>query len=216
MFQLEKIKIFRRKHFSVDLGFLPEILRKIYFKFKDKNLLTSNAVTIHGLDNITIIGLLKVGVDSVGFMDHHDRTLLRIQGKLKVQGNFSVGKGCRFDIGKNAMVSLGSGYMGPNTTLVIMHELKIGDGCAISWDCQFLDDDFHAISYHGKPAERPNCISVGHHVWIGSKVTILKGSHIPDGSVIAAGSIVKSQFYEENTLIAGNPAKVVRRNISWK
>ena len=64
-------------------------------------------------------------------------------------------------------------------------------------------------------AERDNRIVIGSHVWIGSRVSVLKGSVIPDGCVVASSSVVKSIFTEKNALIAGNPAKIVRQNVSW-
>ncbi len=95
-----------------------------------------------------------------------------------------------------------------------MHKLKIGDNCAISWNCQFLDEDFHEIKYQGKK-ETPEEIIIGNKVWIGSNVCVYKGTFIPNGCVIASNSVVKGGFEEENVLIAGNPAKVIKRNISW-
>ena len=96
-----------------------------------------------------------------------------------------------------------------------MHELVIGDNCAISWDCQFLDEDFHNISYSGK-RKVENSIIIGDNVWIGCGVKIYKGTVIPNGCVIASDSIVKGAFYVENSLIGGNPAKTIKENIEWK
>ena len=84
-----------------------------------------------------------------------------------------------------------------------------------SWDCQFLDDDFHEISYLGKiPTD--NSIIIGDNVWIGCGVKIYKGTKIASGCVVASNSIVKGVFDIENTLIAGNPAKIIKENIIWK
>lgn len=53
-------------------------------------------------------------------------------------------------------------------------------------------------------------IKVGNNVWIGAAVTILKGANIGSGSIVAANSVVLSGDYHENSLIAGNPARVVK------
>ncbi|MBG6109882.1 acetyltransferase-like isoleucine patch superfamily enzyme [Flavobacterium sp. CG_9.10] len=97
-----------------------------------------------------------------------------------------------------------------------MHNLTIGDNCTISWDCQFLDEDFHEICYQGKKQQQNNSISIVNNVWIGCGVKIYKGAVIPSGRVIASNSIVKGIFTSKNTLIGGNPAKVVKEDISWK
>jgi acetyltransferase-like isoleucine patch superfamily enzyme len=110
---------------------------------------------------------------------------------------------------------LGSGYINANTKLVIMHGLKIGHKVAIAWDCEFLDEDFHELSWEGK-RDRDKVIEIGDHVWIGSNVRVLKGVKIGKNNVVAAGSVVTKSFTEENVLIAGNPAKIIRTGIDWK
>jgi acetyltransferase-like isoleucine patch superfamily enzyme len=215
MTTLRKLGKFRAECRSVRAALIPALIRHALFKLRGKNILASNRVTIYGLENMTIEGTLKVGLTYVGFMDHHDRTLLRIKGKLRFKGDFSIGKGCRLDVGEGATVEFGTGFINPNTTLIIMHGLKVGAGCSIAWGCQLLDEDFHAISYPGKSHAGERGIVIGSRVWIGSNVSVLKGSVIPDGCVVAANSVVKSRFTEKNALIAGNPAKVVRQNVSW-
>lgn len=96
-----------------------------------------------------------------------------------------------------------------------MHGLTIGNGCAIAWGCQFIDEDFHEVIYEGKRNIEKNDIVIGDNVWIGCNVIILKGASVARGSVVAAGSIVNSKFEEENVLIAGNPAKIVRHGVVW-
>ena len=51
---------------------------------------------------------------------------------------------------------------------------------------------------------------VGNDVWIGQNVTILPGVHIEDGAIIGANSVVGSDV-EPYTIIAGNPAKAIRK-----
>ncbi len=52
-------------------------------------------------------------------------------------------------------------------------------------------------------------IIIGENCWIGSKVTVLDGVTIGNGCVIAAGSVVTKSF-EENLVIGGIPAKVIK------
>jgi len=53
-------------------------------------------------------------------------------------------------------------------------------------------------------------VSIGHHVWIASGVTILPGVNISEGTVIAAASVVHKST-EANDIIAGNPARFIRK-----
>jgi acetyltransferase-like isoleucine patch superfamily enzyme len=58
-------------------------------------------------------------------------------------------------------------------------------------------------------------VEVGNHVWIGYRVLINKGVVIPENTIIGTGAVVTKSFTEENTVIAGVPAKVVKRNVNW-
>lgn len=59
-------------------------------------------------------------------------------------------------------------------------------------------------------------VYIGDHVWCGNSVILLKGSKISNDSVIATGSVVCGITSEPNSIIGGNPAKVIKKGISWK
>jgi acetyltransferase-like isoleucine patch superfamily enzyme len=171
---------------------------------------------IKGLQNISTEGGMLSLILSNGPMDGDGVTRFDVQGKLRVFGDFAVGRGCLFDIRSTGTVELGHGsYINCRTQMVIKHGLRIGKECSISWECQFLDDDFHHLFYEGQRKYEHNDITIGDRVWIGSRVSIYKGTTIPRGCVVASNSVVKGVFTEENALLAGNPARVIKRNVSW-
>ncbi len=199
-------------------GALYLIARYTYTKwFKQKAIFMSFNSKFVNLKNAQINGMLKVGLDSVGFSVNDDLTLINLKGILEINGTCSIAKGTRLDIGSKAKVTIGDqSYINPRCTIVIMHNLVVGNKCAISWNCNILDEDFHEIMYQGKKNDISKSIEIGNHVWIGSNCSIYKGSKIADGCVVAANSIVRGVFSEENCLIMGSPAKIVKRNINWK
>lgn len=54
-------------------------------------------------------------------------------------------------------------------------------------------------------------IRIGKNVWIGANAVILPGVEIGDNCIIAAGSIVTKSFKENNLVIGGNPARVIKK-----
>ncbi len=53
-------------------------------------------------------------------------------------------------------------------------------------------------------------IRIGDDVWAGANVTILKGARIGAGSIVATGAVVLAGDYPARSLLAGNPARVVK------
>ncbi|MHC1738164.1 MAG: DapH/DapD/GlmU-related protein [Ignavibacteriaceae bacterium] len=213
---IQKLLNFHKKCRIAEGNFFLILTKHLRYKAHGKNILAHPSTKIVNLQNVTVNGSLSIGMDYVGFTNKGDRTFLRVNGKLIVNGNHIINKGCRFDIHENATVELGdSSYINPNSLFVISHSLKIGDNCAISWNCQFLDEDFHHISYPGRKESSGRGIVIGNRVWIGSNSVILKGTVIPDGCVIAANSVVRGSGFSPNSLIAGNPAKTIKTDVSW-
>ena len=79
-----------------------------------------------------------------------------------------------------------------------------------------MDTDFHKIrNGQGEVINHNRPVMIGNNVWVGCRCTILKGTIINDGNVIAAGSVVSGKQISQNAIIGGNPLKVMRNNISW-
>lgn len=214
---MRKIISLYRKCSKVESIFVLSLIKYLKYKwYFSKNITPHHSVTIKGVANIFSDFPLSIGMEYVGFSHKSDITFLNICGRLQINGSYSIGRGCRFDIAEKAIVNIGKGgYINVNSTFIIMHGLTIGDNCIISWGCQFLDEDFHRIEYEGQK-KVANEIVIGNNVWIGCGVKIYKGTRIPDGSVIAANSVVRGVFTKKNVLIGGHPAKIIKEKINWK
>ena len=51
---------------------------------------------------------------------------------------------------------------------------------------------------------------IGNDVWIGNRALVLQGVNVGDGAIVGAGSVVTKDV-EPYTIVAGNPAKVIRK-----
>lgn len=95
--------------------------------------------------------------------------------------------------------------------------IVVGDNSLFSNSIELHTTDYHTvIGILGEGRiNPPKSITIDSHVWIGLRTIVLKGCHIASNNVIGAGSLVASSFEETNTIIAGNPAKIIKRNINW-
>jgi acetyltransferase-like isoleucine patch superfamily enzyme len=213
---MSQILKFIQKCRESESAVLPVLLRTIYYRLRGKNLVVNNRVIVRGLENIvTGGGLVSIGMQYLGFTHKYDRTVINVDGRLEFTSKCSIAKGCRFDIGKGAVARFGEGVTGADVSFVIVNGLEVGDGFLIAWGSKFLDDDYHEIDFPGRKEKRDKRIIIGDHVWIGMNVIVLKGSRIPNGCVVASGSVVTKAFEKENCLIGGNPAKVIKENVTW-
>lgn len=77
---------------------------------------------------------------------------------------------------------------------------------------KIVDNDSHRISIDViERRKTPNSapIIIGDNVWVGMNALILKGVEIGENAIVAAYSVVTKNV-PENTLVAGNPAKILK------
>ncbi len=202
------------------MGIPQRLLHKLtmYRQFGKQAVFACQPITYRGVGTLTIYdnGGLHLGWPQTGFTQKNDPILINNNGLIAIKGKVEIAAGCRIDItNEKAIFSIEDSYINCNALIIISECLTINSGCSVSWGCQFLDDDFHEIHYEGKKNQAGG-IELGKHVWVGCNVKIYKGVRIADGCVIASDSVVKGVFEEKNCLIAGNPAKVIKQNISWQ
>lgn len=189
-------------------------LRYIAYRLQGRRIIASSRARIRGVSNITTSGPLYIGTERGGLAHPKQWTVLDVRGSLIFKSYYSIGRGCVLDIGPGAVCQFGNGYVNCDTKFVIRYGLKVGEGTAIAWGCQFLNSDFHHLDWEGRQA-RPHNIEIGDHVWIGCNVVVLKGVRIANNVVVAANSVVTRSCDEEHVMLAGSPARIVKRNVTW-
>ena len=95
-------------------------------------------------------------------------------------------------------------------------EIIIGKNCMLSTKILIYGTDYHSIlDLEGRLLNYGKKVVIGDNCWIGNDVKITKKAFIPNNTIVGIGSVVSSKFEEENTVIAGNPAKVVKRGVKF-
>ncbi len=110
-------------------------------------------------------------------------------------------------------------YFNEPLDIIVSEEtnLVIGRDSMFSKGVSIMTTDHHPI-YDVNTLERINhakSIYIGDHVWIGQDSTILKGTKIDSGSIIGASSVVAGSSIPNNTIYAGNPAKLIKEDAFW-
>lgn len=121
-----------------------------------------------------------------------------------------------------AVIRIGNNVGISGATIYARKGITIGDNTAIGGNAKILDTDFHPLDWetrnhltlegHGGDSDlvpaKP--ILIGKNCFIGCNSIILKGTVLGDGCVVGAGAVVSGTF-EDHCVIAGNPAKVIRK-----
>lgn len=114
-----------------------------------------------------------------------------------------------------AVIEIGNNVGISGATIYARSKIVIGDHTNIGGNVKILDNDFHPIDADARLVDDKEQIGtapieIGKNCFIGCNVLILKGSKIGDNCVVGAGAVVSGNF-EDNCVIAGNPARIIRR-----
>jgi acetyltransferase-like isoleucine patch superfamily enzyme len=139
----------------------------------------------------TVLGYPRIDATDMTVGDHfqiwsgHRQTLITGWGRVRV--------------GDRVFVNSGS-------VVFSAIEVVIGNDVAIANEAYLMDSDSHGVE--GRPVKEAP-IRIGDGSWVGARAMILPGVTVGTRCLIAAGAVV-SRDVPDDTLVAGNPARVVR------
>lgn len=115
-----------------------------------------------------------------------------------------------------AALVIGDDFGMTGGSLVCDQRITIGDRVWVGANVVICDTDFHPLDPEQRRADplaaNTAPITIADDVFIGMNALILKGVSIGAGAVAAAGSVV-TRDVPAGTVVAGNPAIVVRQQI---
>jgi acetyltransferase-like isoleucine patch superfamily enzyme len=159
---------------------------------------------------------------------------LRWRGRLKTDGLCFVCPGVKFEIGKDATVTLGrwawlghgckvrahegevsigaKSVLGQECTISAFQHVAIGRECIIADRVMMIDFD-HGVVEVERPIREQGIykrnVDIGHNVWIGYGACLLRGVRVGDNAIIGTSSVVTANV-PSNAVVGGIPAKLIR------
>lgn len=210
------LRYLKKGDFMIFLNFLR--LRKNIINFTNRGIFfyKNSVYDLHKSAKIFLLrGDLSFGTNKLPFSKVESKLKMEKNSKIVLNGNYNFNCGADILIKENAVLTLGNSSANFNCQIRCGHKINIGDNVTFGRNLKIYDSDFHCIKNDkGEIINPSKPVVIGDNVWIGESVIILKGVTIGKGAVIAAGSVVTKDV-PENAIAAGNPAKVIRGNISW-
>lgn len=161
-------------------------------------------------------GMAKIGKKRDGFAPLSSPTRIDItkEGKLLIKGDIVTSPGCTFRI-IGTLELADQSFIGSQCIIACNNHISIGYNSRISFNSVIVDTNFHYISIDDIIYAKEGNIHIGDNCWIGNSSSIMKGAYIPNGSIVAARSLINKNFSQEgeNIMLAGIPAKVKRKGV---
>ncbi len=108
----------------------------------------------------------------------------------------------RIDIGDYCLFA-------PGVNISSAEKILIGNGCMLAAEVIISDSDWHGVYNRTRPFRCSAPVIFEDNVWIGLRAIVGKGITIGKNSIVAAGSVVVEDV-PRNTIVGGNPAKIIK------
>ncbi|WP_269225993.1 acyltransferase [Flavobacterium eburneipallidum] len=188
-----------------------------WFKCTSKNSFIVNKSTVIK-SRIYVVGVNnKLNINNC-FLENSIITIDGIGNLVEVEAGVKLRKVNLIIRGNNCSVRIGKDTTFGGARIVNVgsdNSIVIGNNCLFADKIEIWASDTHAIyDENGNWINKEKPIIIESNVWVGSKVTILKGVKIGDGSIIGMETLLTKDV-KAKTIVAGNPAREIKKNVYW-
>ena len=138
------------------------------------------------------------------------------QSVMHTIGDVTFYPGCRIVVANGTLIVRNGTIINAPACIFVRRKVEIGEHCIIARNVTIMDSDWHGLAVGDeKPKETIKEVIIKDHCWIGANAAILKGVTVGEGAMVGANSVVTKDV-EPRTMVAGNPARVIKRNVVWE
>ena len=140
---------------------------------------------------------------------------VRSSGRLITKGYVGISYGACVEVHEGGELTIGKNF-GANMGLTIVcgGKITIGEDVMCGRHVTLRNTNGgHPMNIPGAKNTKP--LIIGDHVWFCENATVMNGVKIGSGAIIGSHAVVYDNV-PANTLVMGNPAKVVMENVQWK
>lgn len=165
----------------------------------------------------------KIKINGYVFTKFSHNSSLTISDNVTINSSFrsnlsGITNACIFHTIDNGFISIGKNSGLSSCVISSKKNIIIGENVKIGTNVRIFDHDWHSLSYLDrrdkkldKLHNKAESIKIGDDVFIGTNSIILKGVNIGKRTIIGAGSVVSIKNIPPDSLVAGNPAKIIIR-----
>lgn len=172
-------------------------------------------------------GMITIGVaeGTNGIQEMKGRGYIHFgnkEGRLVFKGKAQLAKGISLSVDTGEII-FGNDFtcnkycfIASSKRIIFGHDVMLGPYTTIrDMDGHDIYDSNGTDITSKSPINKAADIIIGNHVWTGANSSILKGSRIANGCIVAYGACVTKKFEERDSIIGGIPGRILKKNVEW-
>lgn len=176
--------------------------------------LRKNCIRINSVNRVRT-GMIELGITRFPMISTKGMyTLVRIHKNSHIE----MGDNIRIFCGGSLIATLGGVIhmgddflMNQKAKIYASNKVSFGNHCQLGWESQVMDSDIH-YTFNQNTKRIKDCrkpVVIGNNCWLANRVSVMKGSFLPDYSILAGGSLLNRDYsavIDKGNFFSGTPA----------
>ena len=176
--------------------------------------LRKNSIRLNSRNNVRT-GMIELGITRHPIIPTKGMyTLIRIHKNsyIELGDKVQVSSGSSLIATLGGVIHIGDDFrMNQKARIYASNMVFFGNHCSLGWEVQVMDSDIH-YTFNQNTKRIKDCrksVIIGNNCWLANRVSVMKGSRLPDYSIVAGGSLLNRDYStvtEKGNFFSGTPA----------